>query len=119
MLYAKMDEYNNIIDVATEPSEEYKNLVSPQDENVMEILEHKLNIQDTQSMLKTSDSEMMRVLEDLVNLLTEKRIIHFTELPMAAQKKLLSRKWVRGIHTGNDDSLIGESDLPGNSDSLI
>jgi hypothetical protein len=119
MLYAKMDENKNVIDVATEPSEEYSTLVSPQDENVMEILEQKLNTQDTQSMLETSDSEMMRVLEDLVNLLTEKRIIQFTELPMAAQKKLLSRKWVRGIHTGNDDSLIGESDLSGNSDSLI
>ena len=119
MLYAKLDEQHNIIDVATKPSDEYKTLVSPQDKNVMEILEKKLNEQDTQSMLETSDSEMMRVLEDLVNLLTEKRIIQFTELPMAAQKKLLSRKWVRGIHTGNDESLIGDTDLSGNNDSLI
>lgn len=119
MLYAKLDENQNIIDVATEPSDEYKMLVSPQDANVMEILELKLHKQDTQSMLETSDSEMMRVLEDLVNLLTEKRIIQFTELPMAAQKKLLSRKWVRGIHTGQEDSLIGESELSGNNDSLI
>ncbi|KJZ08878.1 MAG: hypothetical protein ACPGUE_17115 [Marinomonas sp.] len=119
MLYAKLDENNNILDVATEPSDEYKTLVSPHDENVIEILEKKIQTHDTQSMLETSDSEMMRVLEDLVNLLTEKRIIQFTELPMAAQKKLLSRKWVRGIHTGNEDSLIGESDLPDNNDSLI
>lgn len=119
MLYAKLDEHNNIIDVATEPSDEYKSLVSPQDANVMEILERKLNTQDTQNMLETSDSDMMRVLEDLVNLLTEKRLIQFTELPLAAQKKLLSRKWVRGIHTGNDESLIGDSDLPENNDSLI
>lgn len=119
MLYAKLDENQQIIDVATEPSDEYRTLVSPQDENVMEILELKLIARDTKSMLETSDSEMMRVLEDLVNLLTEKRIIQFTELPMAAQKKLLSRKWVRGLHTGNEDSLIGESDLSPNSDSLI
>ncbi|MBJ7538468.1 hypothetical protein [Marinomonas transparens] len=122
MLYAKVDESGEIIDVATEQSDEYKLLVAPNDPIVATLLEQKFTASNTktQEMLTTSDSEMMRVLEDLVDLLAEKRLIQFTELPLAAQKKLLSRKWVRGVHNGGDEGLISDDEnfTPGN-DSLI
>ena len=109
MLYAKVDDQGLIIDVATEPSDEYKLLVAPNDPNVAAILEAKISGKDTQGMLSSSDTDLMRVLEDLIDLLSEKRLIQFTELPIAAQKKLLSRKWVRGKHS-LDDGLITEAD---------
>jgi hypothetical protein len=64
---------------------------------------------------------MMRILEDLIDLLTEKRLIQFTELPLAAQKKLLGRKWVRGVHSSHDEGLMTENDLVegDDEDSLI
>lgn len=123
MLYAKVNKDGEIIDVATSQSNEYKLLVAPNDPVVAALLESKLKTAETntQDLLENSDSEMMRVLEDLIDLLTEKRLIQFTELPMAAQKKLLSRKWVRGVQNNStDDRLIIEDGFPtGDHDSLI
>lgn len=108
MLYAKFDEQGKIIDVAPYQDDEFTQLVAPNDPHVANILAAKLDQSSSQELLTSSDQDMMRILEDLIDLLTEKRLIQFTELPMAAQKKLLSRKFVRGIHSGNNDSLIGE-----------
>lgn len=48
-----------------------------------------------QSLVQT-DLQMARVLEDVVNLLIDKSVIRFTDLPEAAQSKLLIRKEMRG-----------------------
>lgn len=117
MLYAKVDQNGDIVDVATQQSDEYSLLVAPDNPTVAQIIESKLDQRSSQELLDSSDQNMMRVLEDLVDLLSEKRIIQFTELPLAAQKKLLSRKWVRGIHSGQNDSLISENEL--DDDALI
>ncbi|GAB3478013.1 hypothetical protein [Marinomonas epiphytica] len=123
MLYAKVNEEGDILDVSTTPSDEYQLLVAPDDPIVALILDDKLNKKseekaDTQQMLSRSDADMMRVLEDLVELLIEKRLIQFTELPLPAQKKLLSRKWVRGMHSGQEENLMADDEF-GGGDSLI
>lgn len=41
------------------------------------------------------DLALVRVLEDLVDLLIERNVITFSELPMAAQHKLLAKKGLR------------------------
>lgn len=120
MLYAKVNEEGKIQDVATEQSDDYKLLVAPDEPAVAAILEKKFSstTADTQEMLSNSDSDMLRIIEDLIDLLTEKRLIRFTELPIPAQKKLLSRKWVRNVHNGFDDTLIADEEgIDG--DSLI
>ncbi|SBT18057.1 hypothetical protein MGA5115_02175 [Marinomonas gallaica] len=116
MLYAKLSSQGDILDVAPYQDDEYSVLVAPNDPFVADILAAKISQESSQELLNSSDQEMMRVLEDLIDLLTEKRLIQFTELPMAAQKKLLSRKFVRRIHSGNNDTLIGE--IP-DDDALI
>lgn len=108
MLYAKVNAHGEILDVAPYQDDEYSLLVSPNDPYVSEILAAKLDPKSSQQLLTSSDQDMMRILEDVIDLLTEKRLIQFTELPMAAQKKLLSRKFVRGIHSGNTDTLMEE-----------
>lgn len=118
MLYAKLDQHGVIIDVSTEQSDDYKKLVAPDDPNVAQILEDKITNTQAKGMLTNSDSDMMRILEDLIDLLTEKRMIQFTELPIAAQKKILSRKWVRGLNASNDEALIND-DFPDDNDSFI
>ncbi|MBE0471822.1 MAG: hypothetical protein IBX55_20220 [Methyloprofundus sp.] len=45
--------------------------------------------------LTGTDQEMVRVVEDLIDLLMEKQIFVFTELPEAVQAKLNSRKRLR------------------------
>lgn len=47
--------------------------------------------------LQRSDLEMIRVYEDVVDVLISKRIICLTDLPLAAQEKLLRRKHMRSL----------------------
>ncbi|AZC21845.1 MULTISPECIES: tryptophan synthase subunit beta [Pseudomonas] len=58
--------------------------------------------------LKHSDLEMVRVLDDLIQVLTSKGVIRITDLPEAAQAKLLDRSNARETLGGlsrliNDD----------------
>jgi len=52
------------------------------------------------SALDKSDAGMARVLEDVINLLVERGTIRFTDLPEAAQTKMLSRRELRGRYSG-------------------
>jgi hypothetical protein len=60
----------------------------------------------------TVDAGFVRVLEDLIDTLILKNVIHQTDLPAAAQKKLTVRKGLRNrIHgalnlLGNDDRIL-------------
>ncbi|MFP4252569.1 MAG: tryptophan synthase subunit beta like protein [Guyparkeria sp.] len=58
--------------------------------------------------LQRSDAELVRVVEDLAHLLIEKGVIKFTELPTAAQRKLLDRRRLRRDRKALD--LIGGAD---------
>lgn len=65
---------------------------------------------DGLAALRASDLEVIRVLEDLVEVLIGRGVIQFTDLPAAAQNKLLGRKNLRqsGGFTlvDEDDSVI-------------
>lgn len=121
MLYAKVNENGEIVDVATSQSDEYTLLVAPNEPTVASLLEKKFTTSSTstQKILASSDSDMMRILEDLIDLLTEKRLIQFTELPLAAQKKLLGRKWVRGVHNHHDDALMIDNKADDDNEDLL
>lgn len=59
--------------------------------------------------LRQSDQEMIRVLEDLIGALIAKGVIRITDLPPAAQSKLLSRNQAREA-LGGLSRLIGEEE---------
>ena len=48
-----------------------------------------------ENALEESDHALIRVVDDLVNVLVEKNLMRFTDLPEAAQKKLLERRSLR------------------------
>ena len=50
---------------------------------------------DINGALAESDQALIRVVDDLVNVLVEKNLMRFTDLPDAAQKKLLERRSLR------------------------
>lgn len=61
--------------------------------------------------LSPSDLGLVRVLEDLIDLLIDRAVIRFTDLPPAAQAKLMARRGTReamhrlGSLDGTDDVL--------------
>lgn len=65
---------------------------------------------------RQSDMELARVTEDLINILVEKGIISFTDLPTGAQEKLIRRSnlrdelsYVASLFMSDDEE---EDDLP-------
>ena len=65
-------------------------------------------VETSLAQLKQSDLEMIRVLEDLIQVLIQKGVINLTDLPVAAQAKLKDRSNAReslgGLsHLINDD----------------
>ncbi|GAA4030660.1 hypothetical protein [Actimicrobium antarcticum] len=71
---------------------------------------------DPRDVLASLDSAMIRVVEDLVDVLIQKHVIMLTDLPEQAQRKVLGRKETRhslfgdlgdlgDLGAGNDDIL--------------
>ncbi|HIJ22930.1 MAG: hypothetical protein HON68_09615 [Gammaproteobacteria bacterium] len=60
---------------------------------------------------ETSDLELVRVLEDLIDLLIKNKAIHFTDFPQVSQQKLLSRKLIREKRQNLDADILGDDDL--------
>ena len=61
--------------------------------------------------LSPSDTETIRVIEDLVDLLIEKKLILLTDLPAAAQKKLSERRQIRGDLCVLGNVIVDEEDI--------
>lgn len=60
----------------------------------------------------TADADFVRVIEDLIDTLVLKNVIHHTDLPVAAQKKLILRKGLRS-------RIQGALNLLGNDDRIL
>jgi len=71
-------------------------IVPPSDPALLEFLRQSADIESRGSALHDSDREMARVIEDLIELMIDKRMISLGELPTAAQEKVLKRQQLRG-----------------------
>lgn len=65
--------------------------------------------------LDRSDIAIARIVEDLIELLVTRNLIIFTDLPDAAQRKLLTRKLARTLINNEED----DSDIKDSSTSSI
>jgi hypothetical protein len=92
MAYVKRDSRGAIEAVSREPADGFPELVADDDGELQGFL-HSVG---SNSELARSDLEFVRVLEDVLNLLMEKNILMFTDLPPEAQKKVLQRQALRG-----------------------
>ncbi len=63
------------------------------------------------SSLEQSDMRLVRVLEDLIDLLIDRDVIRFTDLPLPAQEKLMERRSIR--------QTLGALDLLGGTNETI
>ncbi|MGB5338645.1 MAG: hypothetical protein WBO06_06080 [Gammaproteobacteria bacterium] len=63
------------------------------------------------AQLSSSDAETIRVIEDLVDVLIQKKLILPTDLPVAAQQKLSERQRMRSELNVLDNLMVGEDDI--------
>jgi hypothetical protein len=63
-----------------------------------------------QGAFNSLDASLVRVLEDLVDVLISRNVIRITDLPPEAQKKLFERKRFRESTRGNALKLVPDAD---------
>jgi len=59
--------------------------------------------------LHESDNDMIRVLEDLIDIMIERGTMKFTDFPERAQYKLLSRRNIRAGFLSVDETITSQS----------
>ena len=98
-MYIKRDSSNNIVGISIEPTGEHAEHISDAAPELLTFMNKNIpayqlaNIELSQSKkLQNTDAELARVLEDLIELLCANGTMSFTDLPVAAQNKLLQRK---------------------------
>lgn len=95
MLYIERAENGEIIALHNNPDQNIREQKSLVDEEVVNFLNKSTNSESWKQLLTLTDSGTIRILEDLIDLLSRKNVISFTELPEQAQERILERKWLR------------------------
>ncbi|QJI32047.1 tryptophan synthase subunit beta [Pseudomonas sp. ADAK18] len=94
MFYVQRDAQGELIRVETAPYAEATGTL-PSDHLEIQAWFADEKAEVSLKQLKHSDSEMIRVLEDLIQVLIQKGVINLTDLPVAAQEKLKDRSSAR------------------------
>jgi len=95
MLYIERDNNGHIVGVRTKATANITEQKSIMDEEIMDFLSSSVDTDPWMQLLSLSDIGIIRILEDLVDLLIKKNVIRFTDLPEEAQKKIHDRKQIR------------------------
>jgi hypothetical protein len=101
MLYVKRDAWGNLQQVEAAPFEGMNGDLLAESEEAQAWLANQ-TVESSLLQLEQSDLDMIRVLEDLITILIRKGVVRITDLPEAAQSKLVGRSKARdalgGLH---------------------
>lgn len=108
MIYVQENARGELVRVDMEPFAEMTGSLPVADVRILAWLDRE-EVRARLGRLKDSDLELIRVLEDLVDVLVARGVIRYTDLPEAAQRKLQQRAETRA-------GLAGLGGLLGNED---
>lgn len=95
-MFVKRDASGKIVGLSDIRTMEFDEIADEQSDELLDFLKaENQDIKQTIDRLNTSDIELIRVLDDLIELLINKKIIKFTDLPNEAQEKLMMRQTLR------------------------
>lgn len=97
MPYVGRDATGRIVGLFGEPQPGAEEWLEPDSPEFYEVLRdlHGEGSSETLEKLARSDQALVRVVEDLIDSLIRRDLLHFTDLPDAAQEKLLERRKLR------------------------
>lgn len=93
MLYAERDENGVIISITKNRTQD--NQAEATEAEVIEFLSKSTNGSTYKTVLTLLDTGIIRVLDDLIDVLVAKNVIMFTDLPQEAREKIGERKRIR------------------------
>ncbi len=111
MLYAKRDDNGEIIALSDTASPGTDEVVNASDDEVIRFIFKNNSTELSKKLLTQTDAGMIRIVEDLIELLIEKKLIMFTDLPDVAQHKILMRNQIRSVFQTSDPLLVDDDDL--------
>ena len=114
MPYALRNQNNEIVALTATPNIEGDLEISFSDPDVLDFLATQVPQGARESrfnQLLADDLRMIRIVEDLIDLLIAKGVIRFSELPEAAQRKLLEKK-VRRDELNQANDIIVDDSIP-------
>lgn len=110
MPYVSRNEKGEIIDIHDSVTNEQDQWLETNNPELIEYL-HKIDsIERAKKALKSTDYEVVRIVEDLIDLLMDKQVFVFTELPEAVQIKLNARRKLR-TNMNAYQALISDDDV--------
>lgn len=92
MLYIKRNAHGEIVMLSKEPSPECNDTIAADSPEVFAFLAQQTG---QSAQMIASDLAFVRVVEDMLQALLDRGILSFTDLPPAAQEKVLARKTLR------------------------
>lgn len=105
MPYIIRDDRGRIVGLADNRPDEHAEELLLSDPEVQTFL------RAARAQLSSSDTETIRVIEDLIDVLIQKKLILLTDLPVAAQQKLSERQRMRSELNALDNLMVGEDDI--------
>lgn len=112
MPFVKRDAAGRLVALYREQSPEASEFLATNHPEVIEFADTEANVSERVSLLQ-SDLEMIRVYEDLIDILISKRIVVLTDFPPRAQEKLVRRKRLRSSLGALTEVLAPEDDDDG------
>jgi hypothetical protein len=95
MVYVQRDGEGRLLRVEHQPFEGMTEILAVENEELHNWLVAREDVHARLARLKDSDLELVRVIEDLVDVLVSRGVIRYTDLPDAARRKLHDRAETR------------------------
>ncbi|MCY1375376.1 hypothetical protein D9M69_627870 [compost metagenome] len=111
MVYVQRDEKGRVLRVEPEPFENMTQSMPANDPEVRTWFASR-SLHDHLMSLQHSDLELVRVIEDLVQVLVSRGVMSYTDLPEAARQKLQHRAHTRARVGDLDGLVVDEPQLP-------
>jgi len=104
MTYITQDENSQTVAASNAPRDDAREEIALNSPELCAFVER---LGDSDDVFETSDLKLIRVIEDVIDLLIAKNVICITELPPAVQTKLMERHSLRqslnALHLFGDD----------------
>lgn len=111
MPYVKRNEKDEIVAIDDKQTDTRDQWIEADNPDVLAFFQEEKATGQAKKALTTTDQEMLRVVEDLIDLLMEKQVFIFTELPEAVQTKLNARKKLRKEMNSLEDLIKDDDEI--------
>jgi len=109
MIYVERSAEGKIINVEL-TSDARREEISVGDSELVEFIKNAPNCEElTNTILHRLDLDMVRVIEDLFDIMIERDLIRFTDLPLPVQEKLMFKRKIRNL--ANENTMLQEEEI--------